>query len=361
MKYFLISVGFFFLTACVDSKTADKKTVPRKLTPYELNSCFRYDEGPSPVENFSQELVKTDFGKTYDRSQVMAIMSASAKDTVSFISDRGVDLRAIHRPSRGCHRFFELGAPPSHLVTLWDYIDAAFSDIFLSGVFLNKVAASEQGGAGLPMIVIRTDSDRWALVHEFMHFLFSSHRTVDGFDEAAFLKDWQVVNQQAETSLNFLNESQLDLDPNYRQQMVNLWLDLANKSITYLKISYLEEMSIESNLRRLYKANLFARATGYNNEHAIVSIGRNYREAQKVFEKIANLGATLSQYVQKHQMSDAQQKMTAMTKQWTDLRKQADRLYTAHAFSGDTSLGSDRVSRCGHLYSHGLNHLWLSR
>ena len=177
------------------SSEVSKGLINRDISGYEKNSCtFTFDDGLPVLDRQSQtQYMTVSFHKTFDRRPLVAVLGASAHEMVNSIERRGVNIFAVSLPSRGCHNFLSLLNPPASLESFFRQIDNSFGGGALLGLFLSDRRAS---GFGInnPVIMIRTDADRWTLAHEFIHSLFSSYRLqFEKLDDQIFVDQWTKI------------------------------------------------------------------------------------------------------------------------------------------------------------------------
>lgn len=209
-----------------------------------FESCdFKYDEGGN-YANFSDELKTTYFSKVYSRHHLRNIHQASAAQTFKYMIEKGqVDVYRGTEASRGCPMFRALPRPPSEFQAKWNESDSSVESDGdkLLGVYLPK----DHLISGSPAtIIVRNDTSRWTLVHEFMHHLFELESIKDGRTQKQIIYSYVVANSE----LNIL----LDLKYSEIKPKLQKAIDLAAKVLVLydhlLVGSALEEMTIESEM-----------------------------------------------------------------------------------------------------------------
>lgn len=239
------------LSSCSSESGNSNKFIELTQTGVQLASCqYGYDEGePSPKELPAQDYKTTYFGKKYDQSLLYAIASTSGRETVRFAGLTGVNYYRVDLSSMdGCNYTISLDLAP------WD-LDKDFRlankrlDGSILGIFYDqeRIAMVTKNSLTKPAIVVKNNSDRYTLVHEFMHHLFSKKQK-DG--------ELTVAKQLAEKDEAYTKaEAIFDIEPseeNYHHLVVSYY-EYVKILIQYMSQYSLEEMTIETELSSLFE------------------------------------------------------------------------------------------------------------
>lgn len=205
----------------------------------------------APMDVKAPKMKTTYFAKNFDENKLNAILNVSGAETVRFAWLTGVKYYKttyLQPASDACAYSEDLPSAPNQLMSFFNQLGDG-----VLGVYLPKGSKDFADLSKNPAIMVRIDADRWTLVHEYMHHLFSSIVNVGLTDDKlkksyfAQMNEYEDVNNQA--------QSGVDLEKNYRQAA--LVLSQANASLVeLLKRFYLEEMTIEANLGEKFDAGL---------------------------------------------------------------------------------------------------------
>lgn len=248
------------------------------------------------------------FGKALDASLLEKMHTAGVRAIQNSISEKGLELFKT-KSGCGCEVHGDLSPAPSSLFEFWQGKD---EDGKILGLFLPEdyVASIEGGSAASkkPTILIRSDTDKWTLVHEFMHYLFHEHRnirtipivrefkaSVTAFDKKG--KDLVEIFESVEAS----DQRLLD----YAEAQV----EVLNKSAPFFTFFALEEAVIEAYLIGQFGETQKTGYTDYSLEGAVNYGNQNlaeyylfarefvegevYNETKKDFEKVLPSGEEL--------------------------------------------------------------------
>lgn len=215
------------------------------LNDYRESSCkFDYSTGEG-VETYPEEISTVHFDKKFERHHFRAVAFASGEKTIDYVQRVG-DLKVwrANASTGGCSFFGSLGSAPSNFKDLWNKYAGSIKGGSLLGLYLSKNYHEVPGHQ--PTIMLRDDSDRWTIVHEFLHHLFEMYREKDGQPTAEIYSAFQknVVKLKA------LADSPSNLPASLKKQrLLELIASLTSHfdyKIHFLTDTALEEMTIET-------------------------------------------------------------------------------------------------------------------
>lgn len=214
-------------------------------------SCqYSYSQGDlAPLTVSSPKMKTTYFDKQFDENKLAAVLDTSAAETVRFAEMTGVKYYKttfMQAATDACAFAGDLPSAPNQLMSFFN----SGGDSVL-GVYLPKMFQGYPDLANSPAILVRIDSDRWTLVHEYMHHLFSSL-------ENTKLTDDQVKKNYGNQMDGYLSKIKsakagISSEKNYREAVDYLSAGDASL-IELLKRFFLEEMTIEANLGEKFDA-----------------------------------------------------------------------------------------------------------
>lgn len=248
---------------------------------------------PNVGDNADLSLVKNKdissglFDKKYDKNWLKMVYKTSGYETHKAIATTDVDVYRLQLSGRGCSYFSFLSDAPSDLDSRLSIFRGDEKQGKVLGVYLGK-SDDTVSLKNKPAIVLREKTDRYTLVHEFMHHNFDFHRQGQGQQFEMELKNEfrtqrlvfnslkrKYLSSKSEKDLNELNKSFLDLAKVYDKMMVNY---------------FLEEVAIEDILGRMYEENSLTNVSylSYiNGGYYIRSSRDNYKEfMQDLIDKV---------------------------------------------------------------------------
>ena len=252
-RFVLLCLTLSLNTAC--SINSDRAlSAPDTL---DTKSCvFTASEGPQAAISAlgTKEIVRTFFDKEYNFSYLRAIGHASVVSSIDFINKTDVTLyKAKELPTSGCsaNLFEGLKSMPSDLQRGWgDDIEADADGSFILGLYLSKSPSWARPSLNnSAAIIIRKNTNRWTLVHEFMHHLFQLRAAEQGYDD-------DQARLEFSASIKAFNEIEDDKKLTDHQKaiaMVPAYERYAKALKVILTHYFLEEITIEATLKDLNK------------------------------------------------------------------------------------------------------------
>lgn len=239
-KTLLVLMGIA-LSSCYGNPSTNSSVQIVPTSDYVKASCeFKADQGGvAPQVLPTAKYTTTYFGKKYDQSLLEAVLAASATETVRFAELTNVRFYSVSRfKTDSCLMSSFLPEAQIFYQTQFASVGKGVLGLYLSP----KNSLVEKTNID-PTILVRQDANRWVLIHEFMHHLFSKEvQEIGRTDE-----DLWVDVQKADESLK-------DLKAKYKetksvedgQKMLNTVKTLVTAAPEHFKRFTLEEMTIES-------------------------------------------------------------------------------------------------------------------
>ncbi len=171
---------FTLISACGDSSTSAQKLGPDEGEITDGGTCtYQAGDGeraqmPGGTPRQSDITV---LEKTLDLRFLSAALKASAQSTADLIQSTGFGLFQVQTQRRfSCSPFAFLPQAAQKLNELWS--KGGSPGAVLLGQFYSKSDSRNPEGRGV--LLLRPDTTRWTLVHEFMHALYEFDRENKG-------------------------------------------------------------------------------------------------------------------------------------------------------------------------------------
>lgn len=237
---------YLLMAALGGSKKDKKEDSGSDLTGYREASClYGYSEGPQALVKPANKQVTTSyFGKKIDLSLLSPVLGASGYEVVRFAEDTGVRFfKTSPYKSGTCGFSSSLPAAPSDLEKKFS---EANKNNGVLGVYLSKNSTELPSTNGIAAIVVRSDANKWVLVHEYMHHLFDTQVQEQGLSgdgiKAKALGLYSTFNSQ-KRSLDYKYGSSRKAAV---KEAYTTLIQMNDAMIELLKQFFLEEMTIET-------------------------------------------------------------------------------------------------------------------
>jgi hypothetical protein len=119
------------------------------------------------------------FQKTLALGHLNSVMATSGRDTWRYITGLNIPIYKVQEnPEARCRYFAALDPAPEDLKATWDGFSTDGGTLL--GLYSNSLSKNTSTGEVKitdKAILVREDSERWTLVHEFSHYLYSESRT----------------------------------------------------------------------------------------------------------------------------------------------------------------------------------------
>lgn len=219
----------------------------------------------------------------------MAVSKANIDDSIQFMNQTVATIyKSGAVPTKSCSQpLFSQGASlPADLKSEWT---AAGGEEFKNGILLG-LYLPQKSKPNIPSIensaaiIVRENTNRWTLVHEFMHHLFYIQAKEEGYDQLVSQIELDRALQDFETATNM---------EVYDSETLSAIVDSYTRIVDHMdeKLIHftLEEMTIEATLKEAYhQSNLFYVPVTSN--YYIYSSGK---KALEIYENIEDVGSSL--------------------------------------------------------------------
>lgn len=252
-NYFLFTFLLMTIASCSNQSSSQKnnetkQVVPDDVSEYAKASClYQFQDGPAATPLSSSLVVSSYFDKRFDNNLLSPVLAASAAEVVRFAQLTGVQYFKTKAYKQGsCEFAANLPEAPQDLNAKFNKFN---TDDSILGLYLPKNSQDVPTTSVTAAITVRSDSNKWVFVHEYMHHLFQIQNVTDNGGVAVdirekYLKDFADF-QAAANNLNKLSaEDQLKGFQELAQRLKTLNLSF----VAFLKEFYLEEMTIETTL-----------------------------------------------------------------------------------------------------------------
>lgn len=283
------------LTACSgsdDKKSALKNQAPRGQGNSTKTGCvYDFDDGVKLSSTLpARDIRVTFFGKKLDLSRLKAVGAASARSTYEFMKADGVDAyHTRHDKEETCLLFTGIPEATGGIRSAWNEVNTEGG---LLGLFLPVNRVQDAGFASSrPVIMLRADTDRYTLVHEYMHFVFNALREAEGKSDAELMARFKLQMANYERlGKGLQNESKADLSA-----FIDAYLALGHTMLEVVDAFPLEEMTIESILKMANARGELSHVNKQNLHSSSSYILNNYVTAYNFLDDYVNatLGKTI--------------------------------------------------------------------
>jgi hypothetical protein len=197
---------------------------------------FGAGDGNSAVSISGTDIQALSFGKSIDLARLHAVHQTSARETIRSIRDQGIEIEQANTPQKyRCKMFDDLPQASSWANRIWE--DRSFDRILL-GIFLPRRAQQNQKGRHL--IVIRPDTTRWTLLHEYAHALFEIELERQGLPSGDHhdktltenMDEWDALRKNCESRTDCTNPTRyLELTKNIARAIEGIVLEYSFEEI----------------------------------------------------------------------------------------------------------------------------------
>lgn len=258
-KFLVTGIVLSSIVACSGSSDGGKSLKDQKVPSYNTKSCaYGLTEG-SLADTYvlgTSNNTKSYFGKEFNQNYLNAVSDASVDATISFVNQTGATVyKSSLIDTKECTASLFAGANsmPTDVQKRWDEANKTTegTDSFILGLYLPRTASysypSLNTGAA---IIVRENTNRWTLVHEFMHHLFMLRSTEQGYDQEI---DGAKFSQAASDLQAVLDRKDLS-DSELALKAVEPLARFAEGLDSRLVHFTLEEMTIEATLKDSYES-----------------------------------------------------------------------------------------------------------
>ncbi len=231
-----------FLGAC--NPKSDKAYEENLVYNYDSQSClYDFDQGNRAQASllYNREIKTAAFNKEFNMSHFAAVASASVRETLSFMSKTGVRVyKAPKIQTNQCERnLFESAAEmPADLSQEWKEVVGSRPGTM--GIYFGKNDPRLPSTRGDGAILIRENTNRWTLVHEFMHHLFEVRTQEKGEDSNVLAQQYLTDKRRL---IDISGEGASDIE--YIKRIMAALSQMSSSYDNYMLHFSLEEMTIE--------------------------------------------------------------------------------------------------------------------
>ncbi|MBS1963829.1 MAG: hypothetical protein JST04_16585 [Bdellovibrionales bacterium] len=222
------------------------------------SSDFTEDEGDRLVRVKTETPIeKAFFDKPYNADWLASVAHSSILDTIAYIETTGARVYKSGAVSKqSATPMASARKMPGDIDREWQKAVSGTggpSCGILTGLYLvpntrDNIPSLRGRGA----IVVREDTTRWTLVHEFMHHNFKTQAAViDGYDDEKSRKAWMSLTDQV-TTLKRIKPSAIS-DADYVKRLSGLFQQLIDVVDTTVIQYQMEEIAVEGLLQDKYE------------------------------------------------------------------------------------------------------------
>lgn len=246
------------------SKKSEKREAPKSLI--EQSACgVTPDEGNTSFNAFpSFSMKKSFFDKAYDQGNLNELMNLSLNRSIKFVVSQNVNLvRGEATAKASCTPFAVLPPAKGYSKDKWEESTKSKdgTEIVVLGLYLEK---GQPGVAELKdqaSIVIRPDTSRWTLVHEYMHHLFTDANQKQGSPTYELKEKFFDASGKNQKIMDDLYYDKLvkgiSLNTDEANSLAQALLDYIGDLYELMKRYPMEEVTVESYLIEKYKEQKF--------------------------------------------------------------------------------------------------------
>jgi hypothetical protein len=294
LKYGLALSFLALLTNCSGEGRRTAQVASTDISDYAGASChFRFDEGEAAVRLPDSDVTVTNFGKKFDRNLLLPLLRASAAEVVRFAQENGVRFYKSADPISvgACPFAATLPEAPADLKAEFAVVGGSGAT---TGLYLPLHSPNLASTNELAAIVVRADTNKWVLVHEFMHHLFEMQRKADGV-RSLNLEDSFTSNYD-EYKLAFA-AARVASGPVRIEKIKDAVAKLKSfneAALLLLQTNALEEMTIESYLAHLLDQNQLAFVHKQQRLNSAMYIMSSAKEPSTMLSQLTNLNANFA-------------------------------------------------------------------
>lgn len=286
------------------SQSDDSKKFEDNVTyDYDTKSCvYGVDEGGvARFEKMTQTRVKkAAFNKAFNYSLFEGVAAASVAESMNFISGTNVSIYKTEGIStNNCERNLFSGANemPSDIRDKW----AASSSAGTMAIYFPKGEPGLSSNEKQASIIIRVNTNRWTLVHEFMHHLFELKSVEEGVNtneiKAKLSADFELF-----VSLSGAGKSE--------DQLARLFERIVDRYDSLMIHYTLEEIAIETFMKEQKRKGVLKYAPESSNWY----INESAKKAIEGYGELKTLARSLSSKAYLNDRREVSNRMDALIK-----------------------------------------------
>ncbi len=233
----------------------------------EQNTCANEVQSlavQDPATQNIQDIRSTYFAKKIDYSKLKTVLNLSTDQTIQWIRSQNIDIFKIpsrnRRPAsvniQNCDLFKNIDYASAALQEKWEAMDP--SGLKNVGLYIPHWKAS-RNAKNKSVILVSELTDRWTLVHEYVHALFDRQQNQKhSHDQDLVLRFERSYAQFQKYDIQYLSTP---ISNEEKLKQVQLWIQTATDFSNLLTSFTLEEIAVESILREAYVRQQFLNVT----------------------------------------------------------------------------------------------------
>ncbi len=263
IKYRLRVLGLFLfsMVLLISCNRQDKSTVHKVYSKIEnldkeCEYSLKVGENISDTAFSEDAIEKGPFGLVYNIDFLKKIFKSSAESTLNFAHSLGIKTLRVEKSQSNCQMFYFLDEAQEELLDIWKRytkVEQKGQRTFVPNGLYFSMSQSNLSLPVDPVVFLKSDANRWTLVHELMHYNF--HRTelqVYGFSEIKTREDNYFLAKEI-LDRNFQNYVK-HRDLEYLKILLDSIVSVMDSLDKYLFMSrtQVDEISIEYILIKSY-------------------------------------------------------------------------------------------------------------
>lgn len=352
-KFLVTGIVLSSIVACSGSSGGDGKDTRLAPKGGGTYSCqFSFTEGGTADYSAlgTVNITQAYFDKEYNLNLLAAVYSSSVENTLDFVNQTGATVyKSELIPTNLCSLslFATAKTMTSDVKKRWNSANDSLSDdSIILGLYLPKTDSPQypslnKGAA----IVVRENTNRWTLVHEFMHHLFKVRAAETGYNDETAKAEYTKLAD----ALDKIGNDKTLTDEQKYQKGARPFIQYANAADTVYRQYFLEEVTIEATLKDAATAGVLKYVP---TEEGNWYINKNANTALEIYQSLDNAAVEIIKALpvtQAEDIIDLTNLRTVFAKRFESVKK----LHTR--FPYDKTQGGARIF--GHVKTHtGCSH-----
>lgn len=170
--------GVIIVALMIGCSDSGKKSSTNLIAATPSGGSCDFTAADGDRANFSvigeEDIEIASFAKPFNATYLQAVLTTSIDESLKFIDRTGVNVFKVPSDKSGCDAIASASNLTVGLQSKWNAltVDDAKNDQFTLGVYLPKQSENIEALDDKAAILVRENTNRWTLVHEFMHHLF---------------------------------------------------------------------------------------------------------------------------------------------------------------------------------------------
>lgn len=240
------------------------------------------------------------FAKPFNEAYLQAVLTTSIEESLKFINQTGVNIFRVPSDNSGCNAIAAATNITDDLQLKWNALtkDDSKKNQFTLGVYLPKKSENIEALDDKAAILVRENTNRWTVVHEFMHHLFMIELEKAGHTDESIRenanRDWTAFTNLADNLK--IGSDQINLNAQEQKRLEDAFRKTTVSMDIFVKSFYLEEMTIEKRLHDLYNNGTLKFVPQYAYDSGIGYINGSAENAKVFYEMLDNYATTMASY-----------------------------------------------------------------